>query len=149
MWSGSIARRRETGMDPEEWRGFMAIATVTFRSCIVNQKAAGTDDHTMGSRVYFDLDIDGRQYSDLYVDVWEPLGMTTDQALLQVTAPQGYDGPFNFPVFRASLEFYYRNALGGQAWLSMVRGIRGMTERHKVEQDMQVQFEIQDGGANG
>lgn len=127
----------------------MAIATVTFRSCIVNEPAARTDDQTMGSRVYFALVVDGRQYSDLYVDVQEPLGMTADQQPLKVTAPQGYDGPFNFPVFRASLEFYYKNAVGGQAWVSMLRGIRGTTERHQVQQDMQVQFEIQDGGANG
>ena len=68
----------------------MAIATVTFRRCLVNSSEAGSDETEVGSRVFFDLNVEGREFVDVYSDVQ---ANREGGAPLFVTPPQGYDGP--------------------------------------------------------
>ena len=35
----------------------MAVATVTFRRCLMNTPEAGSDERYVGSRVFFDLNV--------------------------------------------------------------------------------------------
>ena len=111
----------------------MAIVTVTFRRCLVNTAEAGSTETQIGSRVFFDLKTEGREFVDVYADVQvnregdSPLG---------VTPPRGYDGPLNLQVFQGLVEFYYRQVTGG--------GPAGLGLRLPdwvIEQDMVVQFE--------
>ena len=116
----------------------MAIATVTFRRCLVNASEAGSDEAQNGSRVFFDLAIGGQEFVDVYVDVTQ--ATREEGALLVVTPPQGYDGPLNLPVFQGLVEFYLRHAAGG----SLV-GPEGLGLRLRdllIEQEMVVQFEV-------
>ena len=83
------------------------------------------------------------EYSNLSVDIRQRLGEAHEGDSLTVTGPEGYTGPLNTMVFRGSVEFYYRHAVGTQG------SMFGMPEnpiRWKdwtIEQDMQVQFEIE------
>jgi len=112
----------------------MAVVTVTFRRCLMNASDAGSDEARTCSRIFFDLNIEGREFVDVYADVqanWE------GDASLCVTPPQGYDGPLNLQVFQGLVEFYYRQAAGGGPeelglWL----------QDWMIEQEMVVQFEV-------
>ena len=115
----------------------MAIATVTFRRCLVNASEAGSDAAQNGSRVFFDLTIGGQAFVDVYVDVTQANREGDEHAPLVVTLPQGYDGQLNFPVFQGLVEFYYRQVTGGSAV-----GVGLMLQDWLIEQEMVVQFEL-------
>lgn len=112
----------------------MAIATVTFRRCVVNASEAGSDEAQNGSRVFFDLTIGEQEFVDVYVDV-TPANEEKDEPLF-VTPPQGYDGPLNLPVFQGLVEFYYRQVTGGS-----LDGLGLRLPDWVIEQEMVVQFE--------
>ncbi len=115
----------------------MAIATVTFRRCLVNSSEAGKDKAQIGSRVFFDLNVGGLEFVDVYVDVQEN---REGDAPLLVTPLQGYDGPLNLQVFQGLVEFYYRQATGG-SWAGPGElGLR--LHDWVIEQEMVVQFEV-------
>ena len=112
----------------------MAVATMTFRRCLLNASEAGGDEGHVGSRVFFDLKIEGREFVDVYADVRAD---REGDAPLSVTPPRGYDGPLNLQVFQGLIEFYYRQAAGG--------GPDGLGLRLRdwaIEQEMVVQFEV-------
>ena len=116
----------------------MAIATVTFRRCLVNSSEAGSDETQIGSRVFFDLNVGGQEFVDVYADVTQ--ASREGGAPLVVTTPQGYDGPLNFQVFQGLVEFYYRHATGG-SWAGPEE--LGMKlQDWVIEQEMVVQFEV-------
>lgn len=112
----------------------MAIATVTFRRCLVNASEAGSDEAQTGSRVFFDLNIGGQEFVDVYADVTQA---NREGAPLAVTPPQGYDGPLNFPVFQGLVEFYYRQVTGGSP-----DGLGLWLRDWVIEQEMVVQLEV-------
>ena len=114
----------------------MAIATVTFRRCLVNASEAGSDEGQVGSRVFFDLTIEGQEFVDVYADVRVD---REGEAPLCVTPPQGYDGPLNLRVFQGLVEFYCRHVAGGSP-----QGIGLMLQDWVIEQEMVVQFEVND-----
>ena len=113
----------------------MAIATVTFRRCVVNASEAGSDETQTGSRVFFDLNIGGQEFVELYVDVTQ--ATREEGASLFVTPPQGYDGPLNLPVFQGLVEFYCRQVTGGS-----LDGFGLRLPDWVIEQEMVVQFEV-------
>ncbi len=115
----------------------MAIATVTFRRCLVNSSEAGKDEAQIGSRVFFDLNIEGREFVDVYSDVQ---ANQEEGSPPFVTPPQGYDGPLNLQVFQGLVEFYYRQATGG-SWAGP-GGLGLRLQDWVIEQEMVVQFEV-------
>lgn len=112
----------------------MAIVTVTFRRCLVNTAEAGSHETQTGSRVFFDLNIEGREFVDVYADVRAD---REGDAPLCVTPPQGYDGPLNLEVFQGLVEFYYRQTVGGGP-----EGLGLVLRDWMIEQEMVVQFEV-------
>jgi len=66
----------------------------------------------MVSRVFFDLEIAGKKYSDLYVDIKQTVGGSFETISIEVGIPQGYQGPFNYTAFREFVEAYYRSLVG-------------------------------------
>ena len=113
----------------------MAVATVTFRRCLVNTPEAGNNEAQTGSRVFFDLNIEGQEFVDLYVDVTQ--ANREGEAPLLVTPLQGYDGPLNLQVFQGLVEFYYRQVAGGS-----LDGFGLRLPDWMIEQEMVVQFEV-------
>lgn len=117
----------------------MAIATVTFRRCLVNSSEAGSSETQTCSRVFFDLTIEGQSFVDVYVDVRQ--ANREGAAPLLVMPTQGYDGPLNLPVFHGLVEFYYRQAAGGGLANPDGLGMR-LLQDWVIEQEMVVQFEV-------
>ena len=120
----------------------MATATLTFRRCVMNAPESGGDERHVGSRVYFDLDVEGQQHADLYADVKQPIGWEAQDEFLEVTAPRGYGGPMNVHVFQGLVEFYYRHVVGAQGLMfgSKVQPMQFVG--YVLEQEMQVQLEL-------
>lgn len=120
----------------------MPTATVTFRRCVMNSPESPGNAQYLGSRVYFDLDIEGQRHPNLSADVRQPLGPGAEEDFLQVTEPHGYTGPINLPVFQGLVEFYYRHVIGAQG-LMLGMGTTDMRfVGYVLEQEMHVQFEI-------
>ncbi len=120
----------------------MAIATVTFRRCIINLPEYGSDDRHTGSRVFFDLDIDGQPHPNLSADIRQRAGGRAETEFLEVTMPQGYAGPFNFHVFRGCVEFYYRHVVGAGGLMFGGKSTAMRFVGYVLEQEMRVQFEV-------
>ena len=120
----------------------MAIATVTFRRCLVNSPESGSDEVRVGSRVFFDLNVGGQEFVDAYADVTRADREGSEHAPLVVTAPRGYDGPLNHPVFQGLVEFYYLQAVGGNWGLSGQEGLGLKLQNWLIEQEMVVQFDV-------
>ena len=120
----------------------MPIATITFRKCIINVPEYAKDDRCTGSRVFFDLDIDGQQHQNLHVDVKQPFGRVEQTEFLEITTPQGYAGPLNVHVFRGCVEFYYRHVVGAGGLTVGGKATAMRFVGYVLEQEMRVQFEI-------
>jgi len=120
----------------------MALATVTFRRCIMNSPECEGDDRHMGSRIFFDLDVDGTPHPNLYSDITQPIGLGAETEFLEVTQPQGYVGPINFPVFQGLVEFYYRHVVGAQGLMVGFKPSDMRFVGYVLEQEMRVQFEV-------
>jgi len=92
----------------------MATATVFFTRLVQDSQDYGSDNEHMVSRVFFDLDIDGKRYPGLHANIKQVIGTSFEIGPLEVSAPIGYDGPFNQHEFQRSVERYYRGLIGAQ-----------------------------------
>lgn len=104
---------------------------IRFNEAIVNSTELGSslDSEVMVSRVFFDLTArDGeilQRHPGLHADVKQVAGSSElDDRPLEVTAPDGYEGPFNQQSFHGAVAEYYSMLvsstgvmvhLGGQA----------------------------------
>ncbi len=120
----------------------MATATLTFRRCVMNSPETEADDHHVGARVYFDLDVEGRQHANLFADVREPIGVASHEEFLEVSTPHNYSGPLNVPVFQGLVEFYYRHVIGAGGLIFGAKSTDMKYVGYVLEQEMQVQFEV-------
>ncbi len=119
----------------------MPVATVTFKKCILNVPECEPGDGRVGSRVFFDLEIDGARHPDLCVDIVHPVGEALAEQPVAVTRPSGYGGPLNFPVFRDLVTFYYFQVVGARGLLGGLREPR-LFRGYTLAPEMQVQFEV-------
>ncbi len=90
----------------------MAIATITIHKLIQDSQDYGSNDDHMVSRVFFDVEVEGKKYSDLYADIKQPIGGSFETSPLEVSSPRSYKGPFNYEAFRDIVEQYYRGLVG-------------------------------------
>lgn len=89
-------------------------ATVTFHRILIKSQEFGSDDEHMTSVITFTLAIRDEFFEDLTVQVKQTVGSDFNTAPLEVSAPEGYDGPINFNAFRDEVEIYYREQVGAQ-----------------------------------
>jgi hypothetical protein len=90
----------------------MAQATIKLQRLVQDSQEYGSDDEHMVSRVFFDLEIDGKKYQGLHCDVKQIVGSSFETAPLEVSALAGYKGPFNHQAFQQVIERYYRSLVG-------------------------------------
>lgn len=90
----------------------MPAVTITFNYLIQDSQDLGFDDEHMVSRVVLGIQVDGRVYTPVHVDVKQAVGEPFDTAPLEVGRPQGYDGPLDYGEFQKSVEAYYRDLVG-------------------------------------
>ncbi len=125
----------------------MPVATIAFRRCVVNSSGYGSDEDHVGSRVFFDLQVEDEAYANVCVDVRQLVREGTENEPLLISHPDGYDGPLNFQVFQCLVEFYYRQAVGTKWGMLGNTGIRMRLEDWVIEHEMLVQFELYDDEA--
>ena len=122
----------------------MGTATVAFRKCVFNIQVIQREQGYLTSRVYFDLDIDGQGYANVYVDVRGLAPLSAKDQPLEISEMYGYNGPFNFEVFCGSVEFYLSQVLGGKVSLLSSESSFLPLADWTIEQEMLVQFEVTD-----
>ena len=89
----------------------MPTARVVFDKGIQYSQDYGSDDEHMVSRIFFSIEVGGRRYDGLHVDVKQTVGSSYENGPIEVSSPKGsYKGPFNHEAFRAAAENYYRGA---------------------------------------
>src|SRR5437667_4113784 len=93
----------------------MGKARVMFQELVQDSQEYGSDDEHMVSRVFFDLEVDGKLHRSLSADVKQAVGSAFEKEGLEVSKPSKYSGPFNYGRFREVVEAYYRSQVGSKA----------------------------------
>jgi hypothetical protein len=126
----------------------MRVATVAFRQCVINPEIDGSLHEPEAPRVIFDLNIDGDHYTDLYVEVREGPKAGPNESPLEISELHGYEGPLNYEVLRGSIEFYFRQVVGGkESRINTQDKFLTLTD-WTIEQEMVVQFEMPEEEGN-
>ena len=102
----------------------MPKATVQFTHAILDSQEYGSNNEYMVSGVFFSLEINGRAFNNLHVEVRQTPGSDFEKYPLAIGVPQGYEGPFNANNFRPVVEAYYRQLIGQQARLFNIQSGR-------------------------
>ena len=97
----------------------MAKATVTFEKCIQDSQEYSSDSEQMVSRLFFTLDIDGRQIG-LYLDLKQNVGSSFVDGPIEIDIPteagsmnaEKYRCLLNYEAFSRAVESYYRGMVG-------------------------------------
>lgn len=90
----------------------MATAKLHLYKLIQDSQEYGSDDEHMVSRVFFDLEIDGKDQKGLYVDIKQIVGSLFESSPLEISMPANYKGPFNYDAFCKIVERYFRSQVG-------------------------------------
>lgn len=114
----------------------MPVATVTFTRCVLNAPECAAGEGLIGSRLYFDLDLEGAGRPGLFVDLIHQAEWEGADPPIEVRGPEEGARLVAAPVFRSCLLFYYRQAAA--AWGSGLSFLRGCT----VTAEMRVQLEL-------
>lgn len=121
----------------------MALAKITFYKLIQDSQEYGSDDEYMVSRAFFNLEIEGKKYFDLYVDIKQTVGTNFETAPFEIGIPHGYSGPFNHVAFREEVENYYRSLIGLEGRGIHIEGGRNIRMRNNIFiQEKIVEFEV-------
>lgn len=126
----------------------MGVVTVTFRKCLANSPLLESQDRCLNSRVLFDLDINGKNYQEVYVDVREVGESETQESALEISELHGYEGPLNYEVLRGSIEFFYRHVLGAKEASTGTKDKILTLINEEINQEMVVQFEMPEEEGN-
>lgn len=123
----------------------MSRAKVFFRECVQDSQDYGSDDEHMVSRVFFSLEVDGKKYDEMYVDLKQAVGSSYETGPIEVSSPRGakYHGPFNHQAFSDGVEQYYRGLVGSKGKAIRISGatnIRMRNNRYAVP--MTIEFEV-------
>lgn len=102
----------------------MTQAQIRFKEMIQDSQTYASfdadEDHVV-SRIFFDLEVAGRQYNNMMVEVRQPYGTRYETEPLEVAKPTGpYDGPsWNHNAFSEHCKRYYNTLVSQKG-----RGIR-------------------------
>jgi hypothetical protein len=122
----------------------MGKARVDFHKCVQDSQEYGSDDAHMASRVFFTLTVDGKEHSDLYVDIKQTVGSEFETGSIEVSRPQGYEGPINYQAFRNAVENYYRRLVGSQGTgIRIAGGSNIRMQNNTFVRPMSVEFELE------
>ena len=121
----------------------MKKCKVIFYTCIHDSQDYGSDDEHMVSRVFFDLEIDGKIFKDLCVDLKQTVGSDIETCIIEVGPPKGYSGSFNHIAFRDAAEKYYRTLVGSPGRVIHIEGGSNIHMRNNtLIQEMIFEFEL-------
>jgi hypothetical protein len=87
---------------------------VKLKKCIQNQHEVGSKDAHMISRIFYELVVNGKTQGSFYSDIKQPVGSEYVAEDLEVTAPNGYEGPFDQASFAKGIRNYYQRIAGSK-----------------------------------
>jgi hypothetical protein len=94
-------------------------AEILFEECLINHQRLGSGKDKVVSRVHFSMNVAGRSYEGLYVDVLQPQGTNYESEPFEVVRVHDANGPFEGPMSHNALceevERFYRTAVGSTA----------------------------------
>jgi hypothetical protein len=93
----------------------MLKATIVFQKLAKDIQSTGFSCHYMLSRVFYDLNFDGRVFKNLHVNIKQALNSTADTGNLELIAPYGYEALLVYQAFREEVEKYYLDSIGTEA----------------------------------
>jgi hypothetical protein len=126
----------------------MANALVKFTRLIQDSQDYGSDDEHMVSRAFFDLTIGENTYENLSVDIKQQVGSNFETSPLEISKPNGYNGPFNHQAFQGAVEKYYRSLVGSSGSGIRIVGATNIRMRNNTfMQEMNTQFSVQKDGS--
>src|SRR5919108_831874 len=93
-------------------------ARIHFEQLLQDSQSLRSGDDHMVSRVRFSLEIKGRKFPGLHVDLKQSVGATEDDPI-EVGQPHGYKGPMNYDGFRKCIEDYFRHCIGASGMIRL------------------------------
>ena len=69
----------------------------------------------MISRIFYELVVNGKTQGSFYSDIKQPVGSEYVAEDLEVTAPNGYEGPFDQASFAKGIRNYYQRIAGSKS----------------------------------
>lgn len=125
----------------------MATTRIYLHQLIQDSRDYGSNDEHMVSRVFFDLEVDGKRYTGLHADIKQTVGSLFETAPLEVSKPANYNGQFNHQAFQEIIERYYRGLVGAQGRSIRIEGASNIRMRNNRFVHAKVaEFEVQVAG---
>ncbi len=93
----------------EGFKGLMMAATMMFHRVVQDAHEFGSTDSLAVSRVFFDLEVDGEMFSDLYVNVEEAVGSTHSDEEMTVGRLVGVPASIDQEAVERVVREYYRS----------------------------------------
>ena len=120
----------------------MPKANVIFHALFFDPPEAAADGAYLVSKVIFDIELAGRNYSHLFADIRRPMRINVDEESLEVI----YELPFACKTFAAAARTYYRTVLGPHGAMLTPSGPKGMRRQGNVFStlEMHVVLEVDD-----
>lgn len=130
----------------------MAKVRVVFHECIQDSQEYGSDDENMVSRVFFSIEVNGKQWSDkvYQADLKQMVGGEFAKNPIEVSLPydssgEFYSGPMNCELFRTGAESYFRNLVGSEGFGIYIEGGSHLRMQHnRFVKEGSVKFEAAD-----
>ena len=132
----------------------MPAATVKFHSIIQDLQDYECFDHDedrMVSAIWFALEVGGKKYDKMQVEVCHPYGANVETAPLEVSPPAGgYPGFWNYKDFSDLCEKYYRSLIGSSGRGVDIGGEPNTRMRNnQYHSDVTEELQLPEEGADG
>jgi len=122
----------------------MPTAVVSFLYMLANTQSQNRDAEHMLSQVFFDLTVDGQQFPFLHVDVKQPIGVSFENAPLEVSRPVDYNGSIDQQALSRAVESYYRKTVSSRsrAYRISPLALRSLVTHYNVIERARVTFDF-------
>jgi len=125
----------------------MPLAKVQIHQLIQDSQDYGSNDEHMISRIFFDLEVDGTVYKELYVNVKQTVGSSFETGPIEVSKPIGYKGPWDHEVFSDFAGRYYRGLVGaGGRGIRIAGGSNIRMRNNRFVQPANLEFQVNAAG---
>jgi hypothetical protein len=114
---------------------------VTFRGCIQDSEEYGSNEDYMVSRVFFTLAVDGEVVGNFSADLKQVVGGDLERGDIDVSAPSGYDGPFDAQKFSDAVRDYFHGLVRHHRREIHIAGV-GYVRMHNNRFDVERVFEF-------
>lgn len=125
----------------------MPRATVHFTGLHQDSQDYGSNDEHMVSRVFLDLEVDGRSFPGLHANVKQVVGSSYETGPIEVSSPVGYGGPMNHTAFSSAVERYYRGLVGSKGSGIRIEGATNVRMRNnRFQKRASESFDVSNDG---